>query len=188
MSVADKIRIKDIEGFEGLYAITSCGQVWSYRSNKFIDRNPIGKMAYLQVTLWKDGVRYNRLVHRLVAEAYLPNPHNLPQVDHLEHEGTYHPEYLKNLAWKTHENNCCNRPNAKPVFDTTTGQSYCSIGQAAKYTGRKFDTVRKKCEQFKNGDRKAAPPQFIYWADMTLTIFQKYFPNFGIEGGNHASA
>lgn len=186
-SIIEKARMKDIKGYEGHYAITSCGQVWSYKSNKFIDRNPIGNLAYLQVSLYKDGKRKNFLVHRLVAEAYLENPDDLPQVDHLEHDGTYHPEHINNLAWKTRENNCCNRLNAIPIFDTTTGQSYCSISQAARLTESSFNHVKNRCEEWKNGDKRKAPPRFIYWLDMTLTIFQKYFPNLDKEK-SHASA
>lgn len=186
-NILEEARMKDIKGYEGLYAVTSCGQVWSYKRKKFIDRNPVGKMAYLQVSLYKDGERHNRLIHRLVAETYLPNPDNLPQVDHLEHDGTYHPEYLNNLAWKTRENNCCNRPNAMPVFDTLTGQSYCSISQAARHTEQSFSKVKRLCELFRDSDRRKAPPQFIYWADMTIQIFQKYFPNLD-EGRTNASA
>ena len=73
--------MKDIKGYEGLYAVTSCGRVWSYRRNKFLAPATI-KSGYNYVNLYKDGKKKFCRVHRLVAEAYIPNPDNLPQVNH----------------------------------------------------------------------------------------------------------
>lgn len=69
--------MRDIPGFEGLYAVTSCGKVWSYKSKKFIKPYRIGN-GYLAVKL--AGKNYR--VHRLVAMTYIPNPENLPFVNH----------------------------------------------------------------------------------------------------------
>ena len=46
--------MKDIKGYEGLYAITSCGKVWSYRRKRFLTNSP-AKDGYLKITLSKDG-------------------------------------------------------------------------------------------------------------------------------------
>ena len=72
--------MKDIVGYEGLYAVTSCGKVWSYKRKKFL--TPGINKGYLYVILCKDGKVKNYRLHRLVAEAYIPNPENLPQVNH----------------------------------------------------------------------------------------------------------
>lgn len=48
--------MKDIKGYEGRYAITSCGRVWSYRNNKFLDLDKDWKV-YKKVHLRKDGKR-----------------------------------------------------------------------------------------------------------------------------------
>lgn len=88
--------MKDIENFEGLYAVTSCGKVWSYKSKKFL--KPIAmKSGYLQVGLYKDGEKKKYLIHRLVAETYLPNPENLPQVNHKDENKANN--CLQNLEW-----------------------------------------------------------------------------------------
>ena len=171
----EDIRAKDIKGYEGIYCMCSCGRVWSYKKNKFLSTNAVGKNKYLQVTLLKDGKRKNFLVHRLNALTYLKNPNNLPVVDHIEHDGTWHPEYLRNLKWSTPENNCCNRANAVPVFDTTTGESWCSMAMAARRTQHNVKTVKKSCEKFRS-NKKMKPPRYIYWEDMTLEIFRKHFP------------
>lgn len=65
--------MKDIEGYEGLYAITPSGQVWSYRRKKFLSPGNNG-CGYWFVCLRKDGKSKHNKVHRLVAEAYIPKP------------------------------------------------------------------------------------------------------------------
>lgn len=70
----------DVKGYEGLYAISNCGEVWSYRKNIFL--KPFLARGYFKVRLCKDGNNKQVLVHRLVAETFLPNPQNLPQINH----------------------------------------------------------------------------------------------------------
>lgn len=91
--------MKDIPGFEGLYAITDTGKVWSYRSNKFLKPryNPAG---YTRVHLC--GKDYK--IHRLVALVYIPNINNLPEVNHLNEKKD--DNRVENLEWTTHINNC----------------------------------------------------------------------------------
>ena len=94
--------MKDIKGYEGIYGITSCGKVWSYRNECFL--KPIDNgTGYLQVILHKDGKVKNHYVHRLVAEAYLPNPENLPQINHRDENKTNN--CLQNLEWCDHKYN-----------------------------------------------------------------------------------
>ena len=88
--------MKDIKGYEGLYAVTSCGKIWSYRSKKFLKPRKDRK-GYLGVMLCKDGTQKSYKIHRLVAKAYLPNPNNLPQVNHKDENKTHN--YLNNLEW-----------------------------------------------------------------------------------------
>ena len=102
--------MKDVVGYEGLYAVTSCGKVWSYRNECFLEPKDNGK-GYLFVNLCKNGKKKKYYVHRLVAMAYLPNPDNLPQVDHIDNDKTHN--YVNNLQWITHKDNVrksCNKP------------------------------------------------------------------------------
>ena len=94
--------MKDIVGYEGLYAVTSCGKVWSYKRKKFMKPGTITN-GYLQVGLTKNGDRKFYFIHRLVAEAYIPNPDNLPQVDHIDNDKTHN--YVNNLQWITNRDN-----------------------------------------------------------------------------------
>ena len=88
--------MRDIKGFEGLYAITSCGKVWSYRSKKFLALYQT-KSGYLTANLSKNGKSKPYRVNRLVAEAYLENPNNLPYVNHKDEVKTHN--WINNLEW-----------------------------------------------------------------------------------------
>lgn len=88
--------MRDIPGYEGLYAATSCGKIWSYRSKKFLKPFIVGS-GYLSVTLCKNGEEARFRVHRLVAMTYLPNPNNLPEINHINEVKT--DNYLNNLEW-----------------------------------------------------------------------------------------
>lgn len=91
--------MKDIKGFEGKYAITSCGRVWSYKNNMFLKSHP-DKDGYLMTLLYdSNGKGKMCKIHRLVAEAYIPNPDNLPLVNHKDE--IKHHSYLNNLEWCT---------------------------------------------------------------------------------------
>ena len=85
----------DIKNYEGLYAITSCGMVWSYRKQRFL--KPYNTGRYLVVELFKNGCGKQFKIHRLVAEAYLPNPYNLPCVNHKDEVKTHN--WINNLEW-----------------------------------------------------------------------------------------
>ena len=88
--------MKDVVGYEGLYAVTSEGEVYSYKSKKFLEPK-CEKKGYLIVGLYKNGNRKYFRVHRLVAEAYIPNPEKLPQVNHKDENKANN--CLQNLEW-----------------------------------------------------------------------------------------
>ena len=93
--------MKDIEGYEGLYAVTEDGQVWSYRSQKFL--KPWIANGYYQVTLSKNGEKKKHKIHRLVAIIYIPNPDNLRDVNHKDENKLNN--CLDNLEWLSHKDN-----------------------------------------------------------------------------------
>lgn len=87
--------MKDIKGYEGEYAITSCGKVWSYKTKKFI--KPCLSKGYYKVNLSHNGKTTNAYIHRLVAEAYIDNPNNYNTVNHKNE--CVEDNYAQNLEW-----------------------------------------------------------------------------------------
>ena len=95
--------MKDIPGYEKIYAITEDGQVWSYRRQKFLAPD-ITRLGYVRYRLCKDNKVERFLAHRLVAQAFIPNPDNLPEVGHLDESRDNN--NVSNLYWTSHFANC----------------------------------------------------------------------------------
>lgn len=95
--------MKDIKGYEGLYAVTSCGKVWSYKRKKFLSIWDNGN-GYSYVTLFNGDKKRNFRVHRLVAEAYLENPNGYQEINHKDENKKNNA--LPNLEWCSRKYNC----------------------------------------------------------------------------------
>ena len=129
--------MKDIKDYEGLYAITSCGKVWSHKNKKFLKPHKHNS-GYFSVELAKNGKRKVYLIHRLVAEAYLLNPDELPHVNHKD-ENKYN-NCLNNLEfcsayYNNHYGTRYQRAAAslgKAVYCIELDTHYPSIVSAAK--------------------------------------------------------
>lgn len=91
---------KDIKGYEGLYQVSSWGNV---KGKKGILKPYITEKGYLKVGLFKDGKNHKKRVNRLVAEAFIPNPLNLPQVNHKD--GNKKNNSVSNLEYCTNSEN-----------------------------------------------------------------------------------
>lgn len=97
-------QFRDIEGYEGLYQVSNEGRVRSLWFDKEHILRPSDSGRYLQVILCKDGKQKMHQVHRLVAQAFIPNPDNLPQVNHKDECKTNN--NVENLEWSTAKDNC----------------------------------------------------------------------------------
>lgn len=93
---------KDIEGFEGVYQVSNLGRVKRVTTGRVLKPCRI-KTAYLQVGLYKQGSASKKLIHRLVAQAFIPNPENKPEVNHIDEGKTNN--MASNLEWSTSKEN-----------------------------------------------------------------------------------
>lgn len=103
---------KDIRGYEGLYQISNLGRVKSFHKwkrascvDEYILSPTTADNDYANVTLYKDLKRKKFLVHRLVAEAFIPNPENLPHINHKDENKLNN--NVDNLEWCTPLYNNC---------------------------------------------------------------------------------
>lgn len=97
---------KEIEGYNGLYKISNYGNIKSIARKGTKEHLMIqskNHQGYLQVKLTKNGISKTKKVHRLVAQAFIPNPNNLPQIDHIDDNKENN--YASNLQWITNEDN-----------------------------------------------------------------------------------
>jgi len=93
---------KDIDGFEGLYEISSIGQINSIKRNGTLGgllKQRIDRYGYSTVVLYKNGTPNYYSRHRLVAQAFIPNPNNYPEVNHKN--GKKLDNFASNLEWVT---------------------------------------------------------------------------------------
>lgn len=136
---------KEIPGFEGHYEVSSMGTVRSigrvvpnsekgvrFSKAKTLRSSPTTRSDYLYVKLWKHNKMYQMSVHRAVALAFIPNPENKPQVNHID--GNKLNNHVNNLEWVTVSE------NHKHAFRVglKSGEAH-----GKKMVGTKFNAVSK---------------------------------------------
>ena len=130
---------KDIEGYEGLYQVSNLGRVKSLKYNKErILKIANGTDGYKIVGLTYNSKRKTFKVHRLVAQAFIPNPNEYPQVNHKDEDKGNNK--VDNLEWCDNKYNCnygnhiknCTGHNKRKVICTTTNEKFNSIVEASE--------------------------------------------------------
>lgn len=165
---------KDIKGYEGFYQISDLGRIKSLERDVFNSRGivirhikekilvqSLDRNGYPGVHLFKNGKSKTTLVHRLVAIAFLPNPENKPQVNHIDEVKTNNA--VDNLEWCDSQYNINygtrtermvqnrrysklgDNPNAKPVFCEELNKKFDSIRSAEEELGILRTSIGKAC-------------------------------------------
>lgn len=151
---------KMVKGYEGLYEVSSWGRVRSLPRNgtgKYIKVLALSndKDGYKIITLQKKGEGKTKKVHRLVADAFIPNPENKTQVNHKN--GIKSDNNIKNLEWASCEENNRHRcsvlgykgtpHHCKLVRSIENDKTYASLHEAERITGVKRQNISNAIHQ-----------------------------------------
>lgn len=122
---------KDIEGYEN-YQVSNYGRVKSLKFGKERIKNPKKiNGGYFQIGLNKNGKTKGHLIHRLVAEAFIPNPDNLPIINHKDEDKTNN--HVENLEWCSYKYNSnygsCQQRRADRLRDINNTKSSKTVYQ-----------------------------------------------------------
>ncbi|PQJ08962.1 hypothetical protein CJD36_021370 [Flavipsychrobacter stenotrophus] len=147
-------RWEPIAEFNGFYKISDDGSVDSVeriitlpnQKKRLLKAKALkvrrNNYGYSEVRLSKDGKTYTRFIHRLVAEAFLPNPDNLPEVNHIS--GDKSDNTSANLEWTTHA------LNVQHSYDTglntnQKGNHTFAVGVIDNQLGKRFSNIKEWC-------------------------------------------
>lgn len=155
---------KDAPGYEGLYQVSTKGNVASLNYNhtgrRALRVPRVGKGGYLYVVLHKNGTSKTMKIHRLVAITFIPNPSNLPQINHRDENKLNN--NVENLEWcdSSYNNKYGNRPRKvldaykrngsikaeRPVVKLDKSgiiiAEFISISEAARQSGVRRESIR----------------------------------------------
>lgn len=162
MNGKEKEIFREIDGFPD-YEVSNLGRVCSFKG-KYPKILKPGKHlgGYLIVTLYTDGNKVTKSIHRLVAKAFIPNLENKPEVNHIDEDKMNN--VAENLEWVTHRENMNHGTGIRRMAEAQ-GKSvvqytpdgvfigeYTSIHEAGRITGIAYQNIYKVCR----GKRKTA--------------------------------
>lgn len=128
---------KDVPGYEGIYIVSSFGRIRNLVSGKFIKSSQKND-GYCRVCLSKNGCGKCINIHRLVAQVFIPNPDNLPQVNHRDEDKTNN--VADNLEW------CDAKYNIN--YGTSQQRRILTNINSGKYTGLTRKEYKKEYYQY----------------------------------------
>lgn len=114
---------RQVDGFA--YEVSSLGRVRNARTGHVLRPTTNGR-GYIYVGLHRDGRQHSKRVHRLVALAFIPNPENKPEVNHIEHDLTNNA--ITNLEWATRIENHYHSVRAGKFHSATNPNKVRKLG------------------------------------------------------------
>ncbi len=151
MAVPAMILWRDVPGYEGLYQVSRAGEVRNAKGHTL--KPSEAPNGYFHVCLSREGKVKGFSVHRLVASAFLPNPAQFPEVNHIN--GDKSDNRIENLEWCTISHNRLhsfyelNNESCKPkrrVMCLDTGEIFPSVAAAARSVGAKKQNITLCCQ------------------------------------------
>ena len=161
-----------MSGYEGLYQVSNLGKIkrlskpkknYDINDKEFkriripekIVKPQLSQYGYYRIGLTKNFKRTHHSVHRLVAKAFIPNPDNLPEVNHKDENKLNN--NVDNLEWCTSEYNAnygtrnkrTGKRQMKPIKCIETGIIYKSLTEASKLTGLSMGNISSVCNHRK---------------------------------------
>lgn len=152
---------REVKGYEGYYEVSNFGRVRSL-ARVITDKNGrklkvvpkmlsiiIGKVGYPVTSLTKNGKSKTCTIHRIIAEAFIPNPENKRTVNHIDGDKTNND--LENLEWATHQENYRHAIRTglfKPASSNLNGKVQGENNYAAKLTESDVRFIRSNTVNF----------------------------------------
>lgn len=134
-------------GFEGYYEVSNFGNVRRADSCKVLDGG-LNSYGYKVFSLSKDGKQYMSKGHRLVAQAFIPNPENKRNVNHID--GDKSNNFVENLEWSSQRENGIHAREVlsidysqKPVVQTTINGEVVAIWASGSVAGRVLNIAQQ---------------------------------------------
>ena len=164
MSIDDIEVWKDVDEFDGVYQISNFGRLKSVErtvkhpkgecviKGKFLSE-VVNKKGYIEYQITYNSKHYGRKAHRLVANAFIPNPQNLPQVNHIDGDKTNNK--ASNLEWCTNRHNVIHayenqlhktRPIIQFDLDGNEIKKWKSAGEIQRELGLRRSHIHEACK------------------------------------------
>ena len=157
---------KQVKGYEGIYEVSTLGKIKNSKRN-IIKKPYKDKYGYFLIQLWSNNKSLTTGLHRIIAQAFIPNPQNKPQINHKN--GIRDDNRIENLEWctvsenhkhsfrelgrKGHSNMKGRKgklhPKSRPVIQKTLDgkiiNKYGSVLEAQRYTHIQESSIRSVC-------------------------------------------
>ena len=175
-----------VKGYEGLYEVSNTGKVRSLKNSRhnvrkepLLKKQRLGSWGYPVVALCKEGKSIEVLVHRIVAEAFIPNPNGYEVVNHKDEVKTNN--LVENLEWCTQKYNNNYGTAKQRGVETRKKNGTTSSSKGEQYIKQKLEEKFYIVEHNYKQD-----PRYPFYCDFYIPDLDLFIEYQGFEGhGNH---